>query len=381
MKHYKQPIYIELPCDMVRKSISYDVYKQGTPVSPVSNTEELNECLEELSDWIDQSKHPVIVAGVELARYQLGEVLTKFAERNNIPIVSTLLSKSVINELHPLFKGVYCGTGSNDKVKCTVDHSDCLIMLGVLAADMFAHIDKRSVFVANIEETHIKNHAYANIQFIDFCKELFKKGLRRSAVNTTKSMRSIDFEPENKPVTTVRLFEKINSILTDQMVVVCDIGDCLYGAGDLVVSKVNRFFCPAYYNAMGVAIPGALGIQTALPTIRPIVIVGDGASQMSLLELSTIANRKLNPIIFVLNNKGFLTERLVLDGDYNDIRLWDYHKIPEIIKYGSGYEVLDEMELDRVINIALTSKQLSVINVHIDSAMSPALRRMIDNKK
>ena len=52
------------------------------------------------------------------------------------------------------------------------------------------------------------------------------------------------------------------------------------------------------------------------------MIVGDGAFQMTGMELSTIARHGLNPIVVVLNNHGYTTERFLLDGPFNDIHDW-----------------------------------------------------------
>jgi indolepyruvate decarboxylase len=130
---------------------------------------------------------------------------------------------------------------------------------------------------------------------------------------------------------------------------------------------------------MGSAIPGALGAQMARPDLRPIVIVGDGAFQMSHSELSTIAQSKKNPIVFVLNNNGYTTERHLLDGPFNDIAPWDYHKVTEMIGAGVGSLVETEEELEEVVGIALESDELFVINVRVNQDdVSPALKRMTE---
>jgi TPP-dependent 2-oxoacid decarboxylase len=62
----------------------------------------------------------------------------------------------------------------------------------------------------------------------------------------------------------------------------------------------------------------------ANPGLRPIVLVGDGAFQMTGIEVSTIARYRLNPIIIVINNRRYGTERPMLDGPFNDLQLWQY---------------------------------------------------------
>ena len=105
--------------------------------------------------------------------------------------------------------------------------------------------------------------------------------------------------------------------------------------------------------------------------------IGDGAFQMSCTELSTIVANKLNPIMFILNNHGYTTERFLLDGDFNDIPDWNYHKFVDIIGGGKGAIVKTESELEEVVSEALASEEMFLINVSVDSYdVSSALERM-----
>lgn len=386
LKHYKRPIYIELPRDVAKKSISYDVYKQGTPVAPATDPENLQEALKEVVEWLGEAKQPAILAGVELARYDLGERLVRFAEKSDIPIATTLLSKSVVNERHPLFAGIYSGASSHDVTRKIIEESDCLLMFGVMLTDMAlcfkpAKFKKRQVVSASLDGLKIRNHAFDDIQFADFCQTLFKLEIPKKPLPVMPlAKEKATFEPKvGEKMTTQRFFQKINSILDKNMAIVADIGDSLFGAADLMVHHRNHFLSPAFYTSMGSAIPGALGVQVAMPDVRPIVIVGDGAFQMSCTELSTIVRKKLNPIVFVLNNDGFTTERFLLDGGFNDIHSWSYHEITSLIKGGKGWHVDTEEALDEAVKFALDSKELSVINVRVERRdVSEGLKRMTE---
>jgi indolepyruvate decarboxylase len=132
---------------------------------------------------------------------------------------------------------------------------------------------------------------------------------------------------------------------------------------------------------MGFAIPAALGVGLAKPNVRPIVLVGDGAFQMSCQELGVIVKQGLNPIVFVLNNGGYGTERLIMDGPFNDIPAWEYHKITDVMG-GTGVKVTTEDELEAAVQAALQSKKLTVINVVVDPKdMSWSLKRATEGFK
>jgi indolepyruvate decarboxylase len=384
MAYHRQPIYIELPRDIAEKTVSYDVYQQGTPTAPTSDPENLKEALAEVREWIKGAKSPVIMAGVELARHGFGGDLVKFAERSGIPIVTELLSKSTIGEQHPLFRGVYGGETSRDEVKSLVENSDCLLLLGVLVTDMTLSFmppkfKKRDTVHATVGGLKVRNHAYEKIVFPEFLKALFREDVGRRDVPAKVKVVQKKFEPSSAdlPITTARFFDAIEGMLDKTHAIVSDVGESLFGAMDLPVHQSNHFLGDAYYTTMGFAIPAALGAQLANPAIRPLVLVGDGAFQMSLSEISTMIDRGLNPIIFVINNQGYATERLLLDGKFNNVRNWNYHKVSELFGGGVGIEAKTETELADAIHVALSNKTVTVINVVVDpKSQTPALQRM-----
>jgi indolepyruvate decarboxylase len=181
-------------------------------------------------------------------------------------------------------------------------------------------------------------------------------------------------------MTSLNLFERLNRMLAEytDMTVIADIGDSLFGAADLEMHRHTEFLSPAYYTSMGFGLPAAVGASMANPGARILVVVGDGAFQMTGMELSTIAQHGLNPIVVILNNHGYTTERFLLEGTFNNIRDWAYHKIPEVIGGGIGIEVRTVGELEAALRKALANTTgYSLLNVHLDPYdRSPALERL-----
>src|ERR1051326_5715827 len=143
-------------------------------------------------------------------------------------------------------------------------------------------------------------------------------------------------------------------------------------------SETARSKWPAYYASMGFAIPASVGAQLANSKLRPLVLVGDGAFQMTGLELATIARYQLNPVIVVLNNNGYGTERQMQDGPYNDVWPIRYSRFPEILGVGRGFIVETEQELDRALIEAEHAKDsFCLIEVRLAQLdRSPALDRL-----
>jgi TPP-dependent 2-oxoacid decarboxylase len=134
----------------------------------------------------------------------------------------------------------------------------------------------------------------------------------------------------------------------------------------------------AYYATLGFAVPASLGVQLALPKLRPLVLVGDGAFQMTGVELSTAARYGLNPIVIVLNNSGYGTERPMLDGNFNDVSTWNFSRLPELFGAGKGFDVHTEADLENALSAARDYREgFCILDVHLDQYdFSPVLQRM-----
>ncbi len=157
-----------------------------------------------------------------------------------------------------------------------------------------------------------------------------------------------------------------------------DVGDALFGAADLFIHHRTEFLGPAYYASMGFAVPAGIGAQLADPRLRPLVLVGDGAFQMTGMELATAVRYNLNPIVIVLNNRGYGTERHIHDGSYNDLLVWNYHRLPELLGAGRGFEIETEQQLDQALHAAEEyTDGYCLLNVRLEPLdRSPALQRL-----
>jgi indolepyruvate decarboxylase len=147
---------------------------------------------------------------------------------------------------------------------------------------------------------------------------------------------------------------------------------------DLHIHRRTEFLAPAYYTSMGFGVPGAIGAQLADPRLRPLVLVGDGAFQMTGMELSTAVRNRLNPVVVVLNNRGYGTERHIQDGPYNDLHNWNYHRLPDLLGAGRGFLVRTNRELNDALEAAAAWKKgFCLVEVQLDPLdRSPALERL-----
>jgi len=380
---HKRPVYIELPRDLVFATF-FPQDEQPVAEKKASHPEALAEAVDEAVSLINRATQPVILAGVEIHRFGLQEQVMTLAQENSIPVAVTMLAKSVVPDTEKYYLGVF--EGGTEAVSEYVESSDCLIMLGTFLTDLnlglfTTTINPDNAIHATSEKISIRYHRYEEVVFEDFLNSLLKAPLAKRVLPPLPKATApepVATPASHDPVTVASLFQHLNGFINTGTLIIADVGDALFGANDLYVHNAADFLSPAYYASLGFAVPGALGAQLANPYSRPLVLVGDGAFQMTGMELSSIARYGLNPIVIVLNNDGYSTERPMLDGSYNDVYPWQFSKLPEILGCGKGFIVNSENELQQALSSALdNTESYSIIEVILDRHdRSPALNRL-----
>ncbi len=381
-KHHSRPVYIELPRDRIETPI-VDGPRFILPQEE-SDPEVLPFALREAIEHIAAAARPVILAGIELHRFGLQPALMRFVETTGIPLVSTISGKSVFPESHPAYAGVYEGAMSRESARILVEESDCVIMLGAMLTDLnlgifTAHVDRANAIYAAKDRVSVGLRSYDGIAFEDFVRGLAGHGWpQRAARLFEHPTRPGPFAPTNRPMTVKALFEQINTHLEEDMIVLADPGDALFAAADLVIHDGTHFLAPAYYASLGFAVPAAIGIGVADPGMRSLVLVGDGAFQMTGMELSTVARYGMTPTVIVLDNGGYGTERPMLDGAFNDVHRWNFARIPDVLGTGLGIRVETEKQMEEALIQARENRgSFTIIQVMLDMHdCSPALARL-----
>jgi indolepyruvate decarboxylase len=382
---HKRPIYIEVPRDMVHIPLAEETVSVSA-FTPEVDEGALQDAIDEVRTMLQKAKNPVILAGMEIHRFGLQDVLMRVVERLNVPVASTLLGKSVVEEDHPLAVGVYGGLVGRDEVQEFVDQADCVLMLGSILTDIdlgaYASIlDESRTVHATAEKLAIRRHRYEGVPFETFVRTLasapdFPRFENRPL---PEPQYAFDVKPSNEEAVSLRgMFGHIDSLLNEKMIVIADVGESLFASTDLRVRERSEFLSPAYYTSMGFAVPASIGARFAEPTLRPLVLVGDGAFQMTGMELANAVRHHLAPVVVVLNNQGYSTEREIMEGPFNDIHNWRYDRIVDVLQGGVGHLVQTHGQFVSAMEQALRDeKQMHVLNVLLDPKdRSPAMMRL-----
>ncbi|NGX43469.1 MAG: Indole-3-pyruvate decarboxylase [Chlamydiae bacterium] len=380
---HKKPVYIEFPRDQVDATIPLP---HPEPFQrEASDPEALREVLREVQKILKNCNRPVIWVGHEIQRYGLADAVLRFAEKYHIPIVSSLLGKSTISEYHPLYVGLYQGELSREEVRDFVENCDCAILLGVNLNDVntgifSAVLEQENKIISTSSSTEINHHLYKEVLFSDFVGSLC--GLELNICFRFDHPACIDRSfpdfaaKKGKKITASRVYECIQKHLKPEHIIVSDFGDCLFGSADLLVEQ-NSYLSNSYFAALGFGVPATIGAQFALPKKRVIGLVGDGAFQMTCMELSTAVRYNIDPVIILINNHGYATERPILEGEFNELVDWKYSEIPKVLQKGVGIHVETEDEFDKALAKAFSTRgEYFIIEVELDKTdYSPGLKR------
>ena len=385
-ERFKRPVYLEIPRDIVHvRPETAPPYEHS---QPRSDSRALAEAAEEAARRIESARQPVLLLGVEVHRFGLQDSVLQLAESTGIPIAATMLGKGVVAETHSQYMGLYEGALGAQEVTKYVESSDCVIMLGTFMTDInlgiyTAELDISDCIYATSEQLRIRHHHYHDVRLEDFLKSLVHRGLKVATplpkAPTDWKKEPFELRPDDA-ISISRMIQRLDEQLEDDTIVIADIGDALFASTELTTRGRTEFLSPAYYTSMGFSVPASLGAQVARPNARVVVVVGDGAFQMTGMEISNLVRRQMPVIVIVLDNGGYGTERLLHPGEYefNDIQRWQYHELPALLGGGKGFEVRTEGDFDQALSDAWAETATpSILHIHIDPQdCSQALQRL-----
>jgi indolepyruvate decarboxylase len=183
--------------------------------------------------------------------------------------------------------------------------------------------------------------------------------------------------PPSGPLTMADVIDALNAFLDErpQVPLVADTGDALFASVDI---RSNECLAPAYYATMGFAIPAALGLQIASGR-RPLVLVGDGAFQMTGPEISRAPEYGCSPIVVVLNNGSWeMLQAFFPEARYNSTAPWPFAKLGELWG-GWGTTASSAAALRDALDAAWQETRFSVIEVPLAAGdISPVLRQFVE---
>ncbi|KON80362.1 indolepyruvate/phenylpyruvate decarboxylase [Azoarcus sp. PA01] len=352
-----RPVYIELPRDMV-----------GVPCEPVvplvppaPDREVLSACVDEILVRLRGAASPVLMVGVEVRRFGLEAKAAELARRLGVPVVTSILGRGLLAGTDAPLVGTYLGVAGQQQVTDLVEQSDALLLLGVIISDTnfgvsSKQIDLRKTIQALDRRVTLGYHTYPEVPLAALVDAL----LARLAEKPAPVVR---FDPPHYPrglqaddasITPNDIALAINDLMDShgRMPIAADVGDCLFTAMDI---EPTALVAPGYYATMGFGVPAGLGLQTASGA-RPLILVGDGAFQMTGWELGNCRRYGWDPIVIVFNNSSWeMLRTFQPESAFNNLDDWGFAAMADGLG-GDGVRVGTRAELKAALDHALATR-------------------------
>jgi len=368
-KTYSRPVYLEIPRDKIFEKL---LLPKSAPFQLSENLEATHEVSQEILNLFSKSKNPVLMIGIEVHRFGLQKWAVQLAEKMNIPVVSSFMARCTFPTHHKQFEGIYLGPASPKKIQNLVEKSDCLILLGVPLADTdmairLIQINPHRIVHCVSREVTIGHHRYEQVELKRLIDTLLRSKFKKYPAKPWSKKTKIKIPPlryfGKQALRVEDIIHALNFLFQKKgpMVTTVDNGDCLFAS---ILLDTDQLLASGYYATMGFAVPAGLGVQISTKK-RPLILVGDGAFQMTGPEISHCLKYKLNPIVVVFNNTRWEMLTVIQPkGDYYNLTPWPFAKLAQDWG-GKGYTVKTRQELLTALFDAHSQRGFTVIDAQI----------------
>jgi indolepyruvate decarboxylase len=318
------------------------------PEEPVDG-DALAACVDEILVRMAGARSPVLMVGVEVRRFGLESRVAALAARLGVPVVTSMMGRGLLSATDTPPMGTYLGLAGSAEITERVERSDALFLLGVIISDTnfgvsARQIDLRRTIHAFDGAVTLGYHTYAGISLAALTDALLERvEPRPPSPAVVPSVYPRHLQADDAPIAPDDIACAVNDLMArhGRMPIATDVGDCLFTAMDI---EHTALIAPGYYASMGFGVPAGLGLQAATGE-RPLILVGDGAFQMTGWELGNCRRYGWDPIVIVFNNASWeMLRAFQPESRFNDLDEWDFAAAARALG-GEGLRVCTRKEL------------------------------------
>ncbi|KAL4892390.1 thiamine diphosphate-binding protein [Aspergillus ambiguus] len=368
------PVYIFVPMDIVKAMVPTTRLHKSLELEPRTDSAACLSAVDAVVKRIEMAHSPVIIVDALVARFGAATVVRQLLDETRIPVFATPMGKSIVDETKPYYHGIYNGSISLPGVARVIEKtSDLVIDLGPCHSDSNTGGHSRNItkgedyVMVTANHVTIGHATYRNIYMKDFLAHLSEK------LVALYPLHSLSWDVQLAPssaipvgddgsITQSWIWKRIGAMTRPGDIVLGESGTAQFGFSDSRFAADVQYITQIYFGSIGYSVPACFGAAIAQAESgceggRTILVVGDGALQLTVQEIGTMIRHGLrNIIIMVINNQGYTIERAIHGPDqgYNDIATWNHQLL--LSAFG---EDKDEVNSHRVTTKADFEKVVS----------------------
>ena len=403
MSSRRGPVCINLPRNILSEKYSYKINENKKSYENQSSIKAKSNSIKKAVKIISKSIKGVIVAGGGIKYNSKYKEVIKLSKLLNIPIVTAAGHGDAIPFNYKLNAG-QMGPRGNPVASKLVKEADIIIALGTRLGFnstfySYENINKKAKIIqVELEKKMLGRYfpislginADAALTAKQLYTEIKKQKINlniKDWTNTYLKEKSKFINNRNKtksknfPIQPSDLFKELRKVLPKNSAITLDAGTlCLQATDSLEYYDPPSLFTPLDFGLVGFSFACGLGVKLAKPNKTVVSLMGDGGFGMTISELSTAVEYKINTITIVMNNKSWGAEKAYQKDFYGkrylgaDISSPRFDKVAEL--YGAkGFKVTKISEINRTLKAALKIRKPVVIDVDVDPKALYSFRR------
>ena len=395
MSPRRGPVCINLPRNILAASSKFNINQNKKSYEDQSLIKGKTNHIKKAVKIINNSKKTVIIAGGGIKYIGKYKDVTKLAELLNIPMVTAAGHGDAIPFNHKLNAG-QMGPRGNPIASKLVKEADIIIALGTrlgFNSTFFSYenINKKAKIIqVELEKKMLGRYFPISVGICGdaatVTKQIYNEIKKQKIIldiknwtNTYLKERVKFLSNRNKvnslkkfPIQPPGLFKQLRSVIPKNSAITLDAGTlCLQATDALEYYDPPSLFTPLDFGLVGFSFACGLGVKVARPDKTVVSLIGDGGFGMTISELSTAVQYKINTITIVMNNNSWGAEKAYQRDFFEkkyigaDINSPEFHKVAQL--YGAkGFEINKVSELNDALKAALKCNKPAVINVNVD---------------
>ena len=367
-----RPAYILVASDYAITPVATsDVVPYPRPASGP----DLAKAVAAIAERIQAARSVAILPACTVSRFKLQRSVQALIEALGCPFAVTPMEKGVLSETHPQFAGTYTGAGSSPSVLEAVEAADLVIDAGgvnfneINTGAYSSRLAPEKLVTIDVDHVRVGNRIYNPVRMGDVFEMLVELVPKEFGYSAPR--RQAPAKPGGKPsdsITAAALYPRYRDFFKPNDLIVLESGSSNSGIFPLPLPDGAEVQTAPLWGSIGWATAAAFGTALADPSRRTILFTGEGSHQLTATAVGTMGRYGLKPIIFVLNNDGYMVERALEENPdwvYNDLAPWNYHALPAALGCQGWFtaKVATLGELDEALAKASTANSACYIEV------------------